>query len=51
VLESVLREPAPERDKRLQDGLARAATFNSRAMARAYLSIYTDAVTRRRRAA
>ena len=51
VLESVLGEPATERDRRLQDGIARAATFNSRAMARAYLSIYTDAAARRRRAA
>ena len=51
TLEAVLGEPAPERDRRVQDGLARAATFNSRAMARAYLSTYTDAVARRRRAA
>jgi hypothetical protein len=32
-------------------GLVRAAAFNSRAMARAYLSVYQDAVARRRRAA
>ena len=51
VLESVLGEPASERERRLHDGVARAAGFNSRAMAREYLSIYTDAVARRRRAA
>jgi glycosyltransferase involved in cell wall biosynthesis len=51
VLESVLGESSAERDRRVRDGLARAATFNSRGMARAYLSIYSDAVARRRSAA
>jgi glycosyltransferase involved in cell wall biosynthesis len=51
VLESVLVESSAERERRVHAGLARAATFNSRAMAQAYLSIYLDAVARRRRAA
>jgi glycosyltransferase involved in cell wall biosynthesis len=51
VLESVLREPAAERQRRASDGMARASTFNSRAMARAYLSTYHEAVQRRLRAA
>jgi glycosyltransferase involved in cell wall biosynthesis len=51
VLQAVLGEPAAERDARVAGGLVRAAAFNSRAMARAYLSIYQDAIERRRRAA
>ena len=51
VLDQVLHEPAPEREARINEGLSRALRFNSRAMARAYLAIYRDAVARRRRAA
>jgi glycosyltransferase involved in cell wall biosynthesis len=51
LLETVLNEPAAERDQRVSDGLARAARFNSRTMAHSYLSIYRDAVARGRRAA
>ena len=51
IVEQVLCEPAAERDAHVNDGLSRALRFNSRAMARAYLAIYRDAVERRRRAA
>jgi glycosyltransferase involved in cell wall biosynthesis len=51
VLESVLVESPAERGRRVRDGLARAAIYNSRAMALAYVSVYSDAVARRRRAA
>ena len=51
VVEAVLREPEAERRTRVNEGLSRAARFNSRAMAHAYLSVYHDAVDRRRNAA
>jgi hypothetical protein len=46
VVDAVLREPDTERRTRVSEGLARAARFSSRAMARAYLSVYHEAVTR-----
>jgi glycosyltransferase involved in cell wall biosynthesis len=51
VVQAVLREPEAERRTRVNEGLSRAARFNSRAMAHAYLSVYHDAVDRRRNAA
>jgi glycosyltransferase involved in cell wall biosynthesis len=51
VVEAVLREPEAERRARVTEGLSRASRFNSRAMARAYLSVYHDAVDHRRNAA
>jgi glycosyltransferase involved in cell wall biosynthesis len=51
VVETVLGEPDARRLRQVNDGLLRAARFNSRAMARAYLSVYHDAVDRRRNAA
>jgi glycosyltransferase involved in cell wall biosynthesis len=51
VVEAVLREPEAEHRARVTEGLSRASRFNSRAMARAYLSVYQDAVNHRRNAA
>ena len=51
VLHAVLGEPAVERAARTSAGIVRAAAFNSRSMADAYLSIYQEAVAGRRRAA
>ena len=51
VVQAVLGEPDAERQAQVNEGLSRAARFNSRAMARAYLSVYHDAVDRRRNAA
>src|SRR6185503_11140946 len=50
VLETVLAEPVAERDRRVSEGISRASTFNSRAMAQAYLSIYNNVLERRRAA-
>jgi glycosyltransferase involved in cell wall biosynthesis len=51
IVEAVLREPAPERHAKIGAGLARAARYSSRAMADAYLSVYREALARRRHAA
>jgi glycosyltransferase involved in cell wall biosynthesis len=51
VVQAVLDEPDATRLTHVNEGLSRAARFNSRAMARAYLSVYHDAVDRRRDAA
>jgi glycosyltransferase involved in cell wall biosynthesis len=51
VVETVLREPDTERRTRVSEGLSRAGRFSGRAMARAYLSIYHEAVDRRKHAA
>jgi hypothetical protein len=51
VVEAVLGEPDAERRTRVTEGLSRAASFNSRAMAQAYLSVYHDAIDHRRNAA
>ena len=51
VVEAVLREPDAECRTRVSEGLARAVRFSSRAMARAYLSVYHEAVDRRKHAA
>jgi glycosyltransferase involved in cell wall biosynthesis len=51
VVEAALREPETERRTRVSEGLSRAGRFSSRAMARAYLSVYQDAVNRRKNAA
>ena len=51
VVEAVLHEPDTERRTRVNEGLSRAGRFSSRAMARAYLSVYHEAVDRRKHAA
>jgi glycosyltransferase involved in cell wall biosynthesis len=51
VVEAVLREPEAERRARVAEGFSRAARFNSGTMARAYLSVYEDAITGRQNAA
>ena len=51
VVGAVLREPDSERRTRVNEGIARAVRFSSRAMARAYLSVYHEAVDRRKHAA
>ena len=51
VVEAALREPEDERRTRVHSGLSLAGRFGSRAMARAYLSVYQDAVDRRKNAA
>jgi glycosyltransferase involved in cell wall biosynthesis len=51
VVQAVLDEPDATRMTHVNQGLSRAARFNCRAMARAYLSVYHDAVDRRRDAA
>jgi glycosyltransferase involved in cell wall biosynthesis len=51
VVEAALREPETERRTRVSEGLSRAGRFSSRAMARAYLEVYQDAVDRRKNAA
>jgi glycosyltransferase involved in cell wall biosynthesis len=51
VVEAALREPEDERRIRVREGLSRAGRFSSRATARAYLSVYQDAVNRRKNAA
>ena len=40
VVQAVLGEPDARRQAQVNEGLSRAARFNSRAMARAYLSVY-----------
>jgi glycosyltransferase involved in cell wall biosynthesis len=50
VLETVLAEPVAERDRRVSEGISRASTFSSRAMAQAYLAIYNNVLERRRAA-
>jgi glycosyltransferase involved in cell wall biosynthesis len=51
AVEAALREPEAERRSRVSEGLSRAGRFSSRAMARAYLSVYKDAVNPRKNAA
>ena len=51
IVEAALREPEDERQTRVREGLSRAGRFSSRATARAYLSVYQDAVDRRKNAA